>query len=105
MFQMFFHPFFIANQWWSAVLLPLLLTKIGIFIDGYINHGEKNPIMILGAILHITWVYYFLSPLKHPFLGLFVASCTMGTLAMQLVANHYWKPWCEIEEQKYVSFP
>ena len=104
-YQLFFHPFFIANQWWSAVLLPLLLSKPGIMLDSYVNHGEKNPKMLLGGALHFLWVYLLFRQLDHPLWALFVASCTQGTLAMQLVGNHYWKPWCEIEDQKYVSFP
>jgi fatty acid desaturase len=73
--------------------------------DSYINHKERSPKMWLGFIIHCSWVYALISYCDHKLLTYFVASLWQGTLALQLISNHYWKPFIEQDEAKKVSFP
>ena len=51
------------------------------------------------------WVFYLFSYLDHPFIAYFITSVTQGMLALQLIGNHYWKPFVEVYDAKYCSFP
>ena len=82
-----------------------MFSKVAICNGSYTRHKETNPIMLFGLLLHIAWVYALHSQLDHPWLAAWISFMWQGSLSLQLVGNHYSKPWVEINEQKYVSFP
>ena len=82
-----------------------MFSKVAICNGSYTRHNETNPIMLFGLLLHIAWVYALHSQLDHPWLAAWISFMWQGSLSLQLVGNHYSKPWVEINEQKYVSFP
>jgi hypothetical protein len=74
-------------------------------IDGYVNKGEKDPFMWFGLLCHLTWNYFLFRMLDTPWLACFVACNIQGILAQQLICNHYWKPFYDVNDQKKVNFP
>ena len=90
------------------IVLPvaLFLSRIGMQFDSYIHCGHiKKPKECLGLVIHFTWIYLLFRQLESPYLAYFMASVVQGTLALQLISNHYWKPFIEINDQKLESFP
>jgi delta8-fatty-acid desaturase len=104
-FKAFHNPITIAYQHFFIVPLCLLFSRTGIMVDGYINFKETHLFEILGGVIHFIWMLTLFSYLEHPWPAYFMTTIVQGTLALQLLGNHYWKPWVEINDQKYVSFP
>ena len=103
--QKYWHAWCFRNQWWTSLISPVLGSKLALLLDSYVNHGERGPVMLFGGFINLLWQYLLFRQLDHPFATFLVACCIQGTLGLQLVGNHYTRPWCEIEDQKYVSFP
>ena len=75
-FQSFKSAFFIRNQHWCIIALPLFFSKIAINIASYRRPLEKSLFQWCGGLIHYFWVFMILRQLDHPFLGACIAFWT-----------------------------
>ena len=61
--------------------------------------------MLFGGFINLVWQYFLFKQLDNPIPAFIIAIMIQGTLGLQLLGNHYTRPWVDITDQKYVSFP
>lgn len=85
---------FLAN-FQHILFVPIIffVGRIGIVIDSTLTERKFRPWTIFGNILHILLHYSILSQTSYPLQVYIVASFQQAILSLQLLGNHYTKPW------------
>lgn len=85
--------------------LALLGGRTGITVDCWIHEIVKGHWKnVLGFVIHWCWLLELCRWHNNPWLFYFIFQTYQGTLAIQLISNHLWKPFIELEDAKYVNF-
>ena len=105
-FRAFYHPLVIRVQHITTLPLALFFARIGIQVDCWIsselmNWHWKN---LIGCALHWTWVIILCHWHESPWLYYFAFSTYQGTLAIQLIGSHIYRPFIPLDGARYVSF-
>lgn len=75
------------------VPIIFLVGRIGIVVDSTLTERKFRPWTILGNLLHMLLHYFVLSQSNYPVQVYIVASFQQSILSLQLLGNHYTKPW------------
>ena len=88
---------FLAN-FQHILFLPMILFagRLGVQVIGFMGNIKFQPWTILGFGLHIFLHYSILSQTSYPIQVYFVASVQQGILSLQLLGNHYTRPWTKV---------
>lgn len=104
---------FFGDEWVHLILyvqhvtfLPIILLfgRIGIMIDSTLTERKFRPWTILGNVLHVAFVYAVLRQSHNPLAVYSIAAIWQGVLSLQLVGNHYTKPWNRVHVATEGSF-
>ena len=85
---------FLAN-FQHILFIPIIFVagRVGIVIDSTVTERKFRPWTILGNGLHILLHYCILSQTSYPLQVYIIASFQQAILSLQLLGNHYTKPW------------
>jgi len=85
---------FLANfQHILFVPIILIFGRAGIIIDSTVTERKFRPWTLLGNVLHILLHYCILSQTNYPLQVYAIASLQFAILSLQLLGNHYTKPF------------
>lgn len=99
------HQILIKVQYWTFLPLCVLVGRFGIMVDSY--RLERRKDVWLAFFLHWIWLSAMLSLLpswKVRFLFYYAASVGEGILHIQLLMNHYSKPFFEKSRMHETEF-
>ena len=79
----------------DILFIPIIFIagRIGIVIDSTLTERKFRPWTILGNVLHILLHYCILCQTSYPIQVYIAASFQQAILSLQLLGNHYTKPW------------
>lgn len=85
---------FLAN-FQHILFLPIIFLagRFGIVIDSTVTERKFRPWTILGNVFHVLLHWAVLRQTNYPVQVYFFASCQQAMLSLQLLGNHYTKPW------------
>ncbi|XP_039263386.2 uncharacterized protein LOC120339347 isoform X1 [Styela clava] len=99
------HHFFIKIQYWTFLPFCILIGRFGILVDSY--RLERRKDVWLAFALHLIWISAMINLLpgwKSRILFYYFASVGEGILHIQLLMNHYSKPFYEKEDMHETGF-
>lgn len=99
------HDILIKIQYWTFLPLCVLVGRIAILVDSYRTERRKD--VLFAFVLHIIWISAMLDLLpswKVRLLFYYGASVGEGILHIQLLMNHYSKPFYEKSDMHETEF-
>mmetsp|Transcript_1862 Transcript_1862/g.3807 ORF Transcript_1862/g.3807 Transcript_1862/m.3807 type:complete len:905 (-) Transcript_1862:819-3533(-) len=88
--------FFVNFQHILFLVVIAVAGRVGIMIDSILTERKFRPWTKLGNILHLLLHYSILSQTNHPVSVFIVGALWQSILSLQLLGNHYTKPWNKI---------
>jgi len=90
----------------QILFLPVIFLagRVGIVIDSTVTERKFRPWTKLGNICHVLLHYAVMSQAPRPLSVYIVASLWQAILSLQLLGNHYAKPWNYITDATEGNF-